>query len=77
MKKNYRENFIERCRKASVPILDELPEGWKFNEQATTAPDGYKWATNGQPFYRESKSGDYETNPLYRSAVVKIVTIVK
>ena len=28
--------------------LDALPEGWRVNRKATTAPKGWVWADNGK-----------------------------
>lgn len=45
-----------------VQVLEKLPEGWRYNKYATTAPEGYKWANNGKDYF----SGAYE------NALIKI-----
>lgn len=42
--------------------LEKLPDGWKFDEGAVTAPKGYKWANNGKSRF----------SPDYRQALVKV-----
>lgn len=55
-----------------TPVLDNLPDGWKFNEQATTAPSGYKWANNGQPIFTRDANGNYYGNPQYQHALIRV-----
>ena len=38
-----------------VRFLDELPDGWRYLEGATTAPNGWRWAGHGSLF-----GGGYE-----------------
>ena len=33
-----------------VRFLDELPDGWRYLEGATTAPNGWRWAGHGSLF---------------------------
>lgn len=42
------------------PVLDELPEGWRWLDGATTAPNGYKWAAHGSLFWRTNGKERYE-----------------
>lgn len=42
--------------------IEKLPDGWKFDERAVTAPKGYKWANNGKSRF----------SPDYRQALVKV-----
>lgn len=58
----YALRFFAQCRENNTPILNELPEGWKFNPRATTAPVGYMWAWNGKSLFSNE----------YRHAVIKI-----
>lgn len=39
-----------------VKKLDELPKGWRYIEGALTAPNGWRWASNGKSRF----GGDYE-----------------
>ena len=68
----YSVNFLYNCSREGTPILDNLPDGWKFNEQATTAPSGFKWANNGQPIFTRDANGNYYGNPKYQHAVIRV-----
>lgn len=37
--------------KKGVKIVNEKPIGWKIIENATTAPCGYKWISNGKSLF--------------------------
>lgn len=50
------EWFVEH----GVRILDELPDGWRYIEGASTAPTGYKWAGHGSRFHRVTGGEPYE-----------------
>ena len=45
----------------TLPPFADLPHGWVFDEHATTAPRGYKWANNGKSRF----SPDYEQALIY------------
>lgn len=45
-----------------IKILDSLPKGWKYLDGATTAPNGFRWASNGKSRF----SADY------RHALVRV-----
>ena len=32
-------------------VYTRLPEGWKINHGATTAPNGYAWINNGKSLF--------------------------
>ena len=68
----YGVKFLDYCRRERIPVLDQLPDGWKFNEQATTAPSGFKWANNGQPIFIRDVNGDYCGNPKRQHAVIRV-----
>ena len=44
--RNY-EELAERGR-AMTPVLDHLPEGWRYLDGAYSAPLGHRWACNGE-----------------------------
>ena len=69
---HYGVNFLNRCSRENIPILDQLPDGWQFNELATTAPTGFKWANNGQPVFLRDGNGQFHGNPKYRHAVIRV-----
>ena len=52
MSKSYLDSLINR----GVKVLNELPNGWRVIEGATTAPVGYKWVNNGKSLF----SKEYE-----------------
>lgn len=68
----YGVKFLDYCSRERIPVLDQLPDGWKFNEQATTAPSGFKWANNGQPIFIRDANGDYCGNPKRQYAVIRV-----
>lgn len=41
------EQFLT-IRGSKVKVVDSLPDGWKEDKRATTAPNGYVWVTNGK-----------------------------
>ena len=42
----------------SIPIFEQLPDGWEILEGALTAPIGFAWITNGKSrFSNEFKRG--------------------
>lgn len=47
-------------RNELYPVLDEKPDGWRWLEGATTAPNGYKWAAHGSLFWRTNGREKYE-----------------
>lgn len=53
----YKENkTLKHFKSKGIEILTELPEGWKINNNATTAPDGYVWVNNKKSLF----GGEYE-----------------
>lgn len=40
----------------TVRVVDSLPDGWRVNKGATTAPRGYAWINNGKSLF----GGHYE-----------------
>ena len=52
----------EVARNELYPVLDELPDGWRFSPDgfSTTAPNGYKWAAHGSLFWRTNGKEKYE-----------------
>lgn len=45
-----------------IKTFDSLPDGWKYLNGATTAPNGYRWASNGKSRFSAE----------YRHALVKM-----
>ena len=41
------ERFLT-IRGSKVKVVDSLPDGWKEDKRATTAPKGYVWVTNNK-----------------------------
>ena len=50
-----------------VAKLENLPEGWRRNEKAMTAPRGWYWADNGKSRFK----------PGFEHALVKTVSLSK
>ena len=44
-------NALKHFKSKGIKIITELPEGWKVNDGATTAPDGYVWVNNNKPLF--------------------------
>ena len=44
-----------------IRIFSSLPIGWKYLDGATTAPNGFRWASNGKSRFSDD----------YRHALVK------
>ena len=61
--KTYAEAYRDRYL-PDVPILHELPDGWKVDRLANTAPRGTVWVHNG-PIFKDGK-----VNPDYRHALM-------
>lgn len=53
-------------------ILLEMPEGWKINKGATTAPKGSVWVYNGQSYFKKDNNGDYQCNDERKQALLII-----
>lgn len=68
----YGVDFLDYCSRERIPVLDQLPIGWNFNEKATTAPNGFKWANNGQPLFKRDADGNYFANRKYQHAVIRV-----
>lgn len=68
----YGVDFLDYCSREGIQVLDQLPDGWKFNELATTAPNGFKWAYNGQPLFKRDANGNYYANRNYKHAVIRV-----
>lgn len=49
--------ILEYMKKKRVSILNEIPDGWGYIKNATTAPAGYRWICNKKSLF----SGDYES----------------
>ena len=47
---------IDYWKEKDVNILEEKPDGWIKLEDATTAPKGYSWYSNGKSRF----GGEYE-----------------
>lgn len=48
-------------RNELYPVLDKLPEGWRWHDHgSTTAPNGYCWAAHGSLFWRTNGKEKYE-----------------
>lgn len=52
----------EICK--DVQRLESLPDGWRYNDGAMTAPRGWRWADNGKSRFGKSKE--------YRHALVRV-----
>lgn len=46
----------------TAPVLEALPQGWRWLRDAWTAPRGYAWACNGKSRF----------SPEYRHALVRL-----
>lgn len=58
---------IKNSQGREVPLLKSVPEGWKENTYATTAPKGYTWIDNGKsPFDKGYKSAIVPESALRR-----------
>lgn len=68
----YGVDFLNQRRKNNTPIFSSLPDGWRFIEQATTAPTGFKWACNNQPLWKKDAFGNWCQNKNYQSAIVRV-----
>ena len=53
---------LEYFIKKGVKVLNEMPNGWRFIQGATTAPRGYIWVNNGKSFFSKE----------YKHALLKI-----
>ena len=49
------------CTFRRKKILSKLPEGWSYITRSTTAPNGYRWASNNKSRFK----------PGYKNALVK------
>lgn len=68
----YGVDFLDYCSRNRIPVLDQLPDGWKFIENATTTPTGFKWAFNMQPLFKRDANGNYFANRNYKHAVIRV-----
>lgn len=47
---------VEGFKAKGVKVLNKAPKGWKDLKGATTAPNGYKWMSNGKSLF----GGEYQ-----------------
>lgn len=50
------KDYLKYFKEKEIKILNELPPRWRYIENASTAPQGYKWDCNNKSMF----SGDYE-----------------
>lgn len=56
MKSNGYIRTLEYWKGRGIKVLHSLPEGWKEFKSASTAPNGYKWISNGKSMF----GGEFE-----------------
>lgn len=47
---------LDYFKEKGVKVLNELPKGWRYIENTSTEPQGYKWACNNKSMF----CGEYE-----------------
>lgn len=54
-KDNYEKRRAKLVRQRQMletnPVYSEVPKGWREIEGATTAPEGFKWVSNGKSMF--------------------------